>query len=173
MADSGQQTSPDRPQVPPSGAPARRRSSLLAPKNLYLVAYNFTSAILWATILGRVLLVSFVWWGPRYLPVAVGSFSRWTQTLAALEILHAAVGLVRAPVVTTGMQVASRLLLVWGIVDRYGRYIFDAGQGWGWGGEVWYASMLIAWSVTEVIRYGYFATLLSTGRVGGVLMWLR
>jgi very-long-chain (3R)-3-hydroxyacyl-CoA dehydratase len=48
---------------------------------------------------------------------------------------------------TTLMQVSSRLLLVWGVVDLYP----DATAR-----SAWYSSMLIAWSVTEVIRYGYF-----------------
>ena len=39
------------------------------------------------------------------------------QTAAILEVLHSLVGLVRAPVGTTAMQVASRLWLVWGILD--------------------------------------------------------
>lgn len=33
--------------------------------------------------------------------------------------------------------------------------------------------MLVAWSVTEVVRYGFFATSLGFGRVPGWLMWLR
>jgi hypothetical protein len=34
------------------------------------------------------------------------------QSAAALEVLHALVGVVRSPVLTTALQVASRLLLV-------------------------------------------------------------
>jgi very-long-chain (3R)-3-hydroxyacyl-CoA dehydratase len=39
-----------------------------------------------------------------------------TQTLAVLEVVHAATGLVRSPVFTTMQQVASRLFVVWGIL---------------------------------------------------------
>lgn len=39
-----------------------------------------------------------------------------TQSLAALEVAHAAAGLVRSPVFTTVQQVASRLFVVWGIL---------------------------------------------------------
>ncbi|CAC9888407.1 unnamed protein product [Aureobasidium pullulans] len=33
--------------------------------------------------------------------------------------------------------------------------------------------MLIAWSITEVIRYSYFAINLSTGSVPNAWLWLR
>lgn len=39
-----------------------------------------------------------------------------TQSLAVLEVVHAAVGLVRSPVFTTAQQVASRIFIVWGIL---------------------------------------------------------
>jgi len=73
-------------------------------------------------------------------------------------------GFVRAPLLTTAMQVASRFLLVWGIVHP-----FPALASY----SVAYSSMLLAWSTTEVIRYSYFATNLGYGRVPGWLLWLR
>lgn len=72
-------------------------------------------------------------------------------------------GLVRAPLFTTAMQVASRLLLVWGI-----GYAFPQTTRF----SPAYSSMLLAWSVTEVIRYGYFALALSAS-VPRVWTWLR
>jgi very-long-chain (3R)-3-hydroxyacyl-CoA dehydratase len=72
------------------------------------------------------------------------------------------VGVVRAPVSTTAMQVASRLLLVWLIVNPFPWLAKSAG----------YSSMLIAWSVTEVIRYGFF-TLSLSDLLPSFLMWLR
>lgn len=74
-------------------------------------------------------------------------------------------GLVRAPLATTAMQVASRLLLVWGIV-----YIFPSETA----GTSTYTRMLIAWSVTEVVRYSFFtASLYTNGQVPAFLTWLR
>lgn len=49
------------------------------------------------------------------------------------------------------MQVMSRLLLVWGITYPF-PFVTQA---------PFYASMLVAWSVTEVIRYSFFATSLA------------
>lgn len=60
------------------------------------------------------------------------------------------------------MQVASRLLLVWGIVNNFPFLAKSAG----------YSSMLVAWSVTEVIRYSYFTFTLS-GFQPGFISWLR
>jgi len=71
-------------------------------------------------------------------------------------------GLVRAPISTTSMQVASRLLLVWGVVNNFP----DLAE------SVVYSSMLVAWSVTEVIRYSYFVLNLS-GYQPAFVTWLR
>lgn len=60
------------------------------------------------------------------------------------------------------MQVSSRFLLVWGIVYPY-PFLAQS---------PFYSSMLVAWSVTEVIRYSYFAFTLS-GFQPSALTWLR
>lgn len=60
------------------------------------------------------------------------------------------------------MQVASRLLLVWGIAHSFPGSTAAAAPA--------YASMLLAWSLTEVIRYGYFVVNLT--RAAGVPRWL-
>ncbi|KAB8295871.1 hypothetical protein EYC80_008692 [Monilinia laxa] len=130
-------------------------------KTQYLILYNFVSALLWLVVLGRVLLlVPLVGFGRLY--PAVGQFLKWTQTIALLEVVHAAIGVVRAPISTTGMQVSSRLLLVWFIVNPFPFVAKSAG----------YSSMLIAWSVTEVIRYSYFVITLS-GYKPAIITWFR
>jgi len=72
-------------------------------------------------------------------------------------------GIVRAPVFTTAMQVASRVILVWAIVDQ-----FPAATS----KSLAYSTMLLAWSATEVVRYSYFVFNLN-GSVPGFLTWLR
>lgn len=57
----------------------------------YLAGYNLVSAILWSIILGRVISIAPVW-GNAELMRTTGSYIRWTQTLAALEIVHSAFG---------------------------------------------------------------------------------
>lgn len=74
-----------------SAAPksAKKTSSPIA--DGYLFFYNAASAILWAAVLGRVLLTNYLQ-GPEFVPLVVMDFARWTQTLAGLEILHVAIG---------------------------------------------------------------------------------
>lgn len=71
-------------------------------------------------------------------------------------------GVVPAPFFTTALQVASRLFLVWAICFPFPQL----------NSSTWYSSMLVAWSLTEVIRYTYFA-LKQFDAVPGWLHWLR
>lgn len=76
--------------------PAPKPLTSSSPKTQYLILYNFASAILWLVVLGRVLLlVPLVGFGNVYR--GVGTFTKWTQTLALMEVVHSA----------TGKQVAS------------------------------------------------------------------
>ncbi|RFU28841.1 hypothetical protein B7463_g7486, partial [Scytalidium lignicola] len=139
--------------------PKPLRSS--SPKTQYLILYNFVSSLLWFIVLGRVvMLVPLV--GFKNVYGGVGEFTKWTQTLALMEVIHSAVGIVRAPISTTLMQVSSRILLVWGIVDQFPYLAQSPG----------YSSMLIAWSITEVIRYSFFVLTLS-GFSPAISTWLR
>jgi very-long-chain (3R)-3-hydroxyacyl-CoA dehydratase len=61
-------------------------------KKQYLILYNFGSAILWLVIFGRVVqLVPLVGFGRVY--AGVGIFAKWVQSIALLEIAHAATGM--------------------------------------------------------------------------------
>lgn len=53
----------------------------------------------------------------NYTVGGLGTWVKWTQTLALLEIVHSALGWVRSPLATTGAQVASRIYTVWGVVE--------------------------------------------------------
>ena len=55
------------------------------------------------------------------------------------------------------MQVASRLLLVWAVVYPFPNATTSS---------VFFTSMLLAWSLTEVIRYFYFALSLARSNAG-------
>ncbi|KAF2421556.1 PTPLA-domain-containing protein [Tothia fuscella] len=181
-----------RPQHPtPSKTP-----SITSTKSIYLTLYNFGSAILWANILIRTVLItgregwgategkrwSFRDWGfgkvgggkgggfgrvgggeVGVLYGEIGEVVKWTQTLALVEVLHSLFGIVRAPLLTTAMQVASRILLVWFIVSPFPHLTTTSPA---------YTTMLLAWSFTEVIRYSYFVFILNTS-VPSLLQWLR
>ncbi|KAK5664152.1 hypothetical protein OQA88_367 [Cercophora sp. LCS_1] len=138
-----------------------KRAGASGPKKAYLVLYNAASAIAWSVVFGRVAAVLYTRGAPL-VPLVVNDFARNIQTVAIMEILHALTGVVPAPVFTTAMQVASRLLLVWGI-----SFPFPALNS-----DIFYSSMLLAWSTTEIIRYTYFA-LKQFDAVPGWLHWLR
>lgn len=74
----------------------------------------------------------------------------------------------RTPLLTTLMQVASRLLLVWGIGYNFPQTTRYSPA---------YSSMLVAWSVTEVVRYYHYVfALLGDGippLLAKVWTWLR
>lgn len=91
-----------------------------------------------------------------------GAIVATVQSLAVLEVVHALLGLVKTPVPTTVIQVASRLWLVWGISERYQQSSLTP----------WYASMVFAWSVTECVRYPFYANALM-GSESPFLLWAR
>ncbi|KAF4944402.1 hypothetical protein FGADI_12712 [Fusarium gaditjirri] len=124
----------------------------------YLIFYNFISAVQWSVVLGRTaMLVSS--YGPEYVYPNTGQYTKWTQTLAGLEVLHSLLGMIP---LLLNIVVASRFLLVWAIVDVFPFLALSP----------FYSSMLIAWSVTEIIRYSFFALSLS-GYQPRFLTWLR
>lgn len=68
----------------------------LSLKELYLVAYNGINALLWAVVLWRTTL-TLVTEGPAEVYNDVGQWTKWTQTLAALEIVHSITGTMPFP----------------------------------------------------------------------------
>lgn len=178
----------------PSRAPreAHVGPSDVSAKRQYLVLYNLVSLLLWAALIlraaatilfttGRSLTLSgaskpFTTSVANIYPSS-GDFAKWVQTVALAEVVHSLVGLVRAPVLTTAMQVASRFLLVWGIVHPFGQNMLTGTAGFESEStrrnQQAYLGMLIAWSVTECIRYSYFVFFLGSGKVPDLLSWLR
>ena len=115
-------------------------------KKYYLLAYNSLLSIAWAAF--------FIYTIANGLQIdALGLLLlNIAQLSAILEIVHAATGAVRSPVVTTFVQVFSRVfVLFWintmpieGQIEVYGISGLHM--------------IIVAWSVTEIIRYGYYAT---------------
>ncbi|KIW33485.1 uncharacterized protein PV07_00331 [Cladophialophora immunda] len=158
-----------------------RRASASATQ-IYLLAYNAICLGLWSVItLRAVFLIPtlFALGKPQGLLDALFPFLKWTQTIALLEILHAAVGLVRASPITTAMQVASRILLVWVVLDMFPEIVsttnsFGKSVPGSTSGPIAFAGILMAWGTTEVIRYGFFVWKAAISeRVPAGLTWLR
>ncbi|KAH7888714.1 PTPLA-domain-containing protein [Phlebopus sp. FC_14] len=85
------------------------------------------------------------------------------QSLAVLEVLHVLLGLVRSPLPTTFIQVSSRLILVWAVVARFPLTHPNP----------FFTTMVLAWSLTEVPRYTYYALGLAGTQAPTWLTWLR
>ncbi|OCF39989.1 3-hydroxy acyl-CoA dehydratase [Kwoniella heveanensis CBS 569] len=93
----------------------------------------------------------------------LGWYTKWTQSLAVLEVVHALFGWVRSPVGTVAAQVASRVWTVWGVAEAVPEVSHTSPL---------FATMLLAWSLTEVIRYSFYA--LSILQIQSPLLnWLR
>ncbi|KAJ2726981.1 hypothetical protein GGI07_000098 [Coemansia sp. Benny D115] len=131
----------------------------------YLVAYNAASFLGW----GYVLVQTVLYLVENGTDLS-GLFDRigyaliYVQTGAALEIVHALLGFVRSGVLTVVMQVYSRLLLVWGTL-----YLFDTP---GVRASYSLVMMVLAWSITECVRYSHYGLSLLGIEVYG-LLYLR
>ena len=189
---------------------AKPTSSPSPLKNSYLLAYNAVSAALWAGVLYRSATIGteevlnarmahllglgkqngmggLEALGSGKVFDELDTYTRMTQSLAGLEVLHSLLGeflapffpfylpnheltrvywqgIVRAPFSTTLIQVFSRFLLVWGIA-----YSFPESTQH----NPAFATMLLAWSFTEVVRYSYFVFSLSGIGVPKLWTWLR
>jgi len=67
-----------------------KSSSIL--KTSYLVLYNLVSATLWLTVFGRVVSILVLMRRTDMVFNTTAEFTKWTQTLALLEIAHALLG---------------------------------------------------------------------------------
>ncbi|OZJ05315.1 hypothetical protein BZG36_01543 [Bifiguratus adelaidae] len=131
----------------------------------YLILYNLASFLGWGYVLVGT-LSTLATTGGDYAQVYghVGTVCLWVQTAALLEVLHSLLGFVKSPIITTLIQVASRIMLVWGVVNLYP--VAEVRQ------SPFYSSMMISWGVTECIRYAYYGLNL-LGTVPSILLWCR
>ncbi|CAD5233810.1 unnamed protein product [Bursaphelenchus xylophilus] len=134
----------------------------MKPTDLYLFGYNAVQVVGWGSVLVKT--VSGLLAGHSF--TSLYENVEWElqifQTAAILEIVHSLVGLVRSPVMTTVTQVFSRVFVLWAIMYKVPSSRASIGV----------PMLLIAWSVTEVIRYSYYA-LNIVKAVPYVLTWAR
>src|SRR5215472_11575625 len=79
---------PQQPQ-PETSSTSKPPSPL---KTTYLVLYNFVSAVLWLTVFGRVVSIYSLMGSTDMVFKTTSEFTKWTQTLALLEVAHSALG---------------------------------------------------------------------------------
>ncbi|KAI5459629.1 tyrosine phosphatase-like protein [Mariannaea sp. PMI_226] len=152
------QSSSDAATSKPSGPSIRKTST-------YLVLYNQLSACLRIALLLRTVQLWSLY-GQNTVWDELNAVARWAETLSALEIFHAAIGLVRASPATTALQVAGRNTIVWAITRNYPHVA---------AGELAYPLMLATWNAADAVRYLYFAVErgVGSGAVFNLLLWLR
>lgn len=127
------------------------------------MAFNALSCFGWA----------YVWWitvnayledlSPADLWDRVALPLKITQTAAVLEVLHALFGVVRSPVVTVAMQVASRIVLLWG----YTAWVPLSQQHWS------LYMMVGSWATVEVPRYLFYFLNFVQKPVAYPVFWIR
>lgn len=135
---------------------------IMTPVQIYLVLYNAFQLLGWAAILLKTAQGIIAGASYSQLYDSVELELQIFQTAAILEVIHAMVGFVRSPVGTTLMQVFSRVSVVWLIL-----YKVIASRD-----SVGVPMLLVAWSITEVVRYSFYALSLMNS-VPKLLVWMR
>lgn len=145
-------------------------------KSAYLVAYNGALIAGWSYVLYKT-AINWLANGPNTSFIAVRQELEWAQTAAILEVLHIMFGIVRSGLMTTALQVASRIGVLWGVLiaipgldsttceivlfsDNTTKIALSTG------------TLIVAWSLSEIIRYSFYVC----KELGGVpypIQWLR
>ncbi|XP_019869939.1 very-long-chain (3R)-3-hydroxyacyl-CoA dehydratase hpo-8 [Aethina tumida] len=127
----------------------------------YLIGYNGIQTVGWSYLLYLIILYYIY-------PTSVSLYEtvKWTviifQNAAVLEVVHAQMGIVPSNPAVTAFQVASRVMVVCGVLMAT-----QAARD-----TIGLPLALIAWSITEVIRYGNY-TLSLMNCVPYIVKWLR
>ncbi|KAL6626744.1 hypothetical protein ACP70R_030470 [Stipagrostis hirtigluma subsp. patula] len=131
-------------------------------RRLYLSIYNWAVFFGWAQVLYNTTL-ALLSSGHEGVYAAVERPLLLAQTAALVEILHSVVGFVRSPVSATLPQISARLFVTWGIV-----WSFPETHS-----HVFVTSLVLSWSITEVIRYSFFGLKEAFGVIPSWLLWLN
>lgn len=138
---------------------------------VYLIAYNVIQVLGWSYLMIMLLPFlkkEFLFSPSGDTPVHAGLYDsvqlplKIFQTAAVIEIIHAAVGLVKSNPVITGLQIFSRVFILWAILHSF----VEAQRSFG------LPLLLVAWTVTEIVRYSYYALNLLRLNVS-IVTWLR
>jgi len=127
----------------------------------YLIAYNGFLTASWICVLwmGIVKYSETKDWTKLW-PVVENPL-KIAQTLAILEIVHTIIGIVPSNVLLTFFQVFSRIFVLWGVLNLSPPAQVSAGV----------PLLLLAWSITEIIRYSYYV--LHLVGLASIIQWFR
>ncbi|XP_043930849.1 very-long-chain (3R)-3-hydroxyacyl-CoA dehydratase 2 [Protopterus annectens] len=112
----------------------------------YLVIYNVVMTAGWLVIAVGLVRAYLAKGSHHGLYFSIEKPLKFFQTGALLEILHCAAGIVPSSVVLTGFQVMSRVFLTWAVTDSVKEVQ----------GEDSVLLFVIAWTITEIIRYSFY-----------------
>lgn len=115
--------------------------------NVYLFLYNFLQVLGWTHILVKVILHYVLGNSTDSLWETVKLALIIFQNAAVLEVFNVAAGFVKSNLVVTMFQVASRVMVVCGVLLPTPTAPISYGL----------PLLLFAWSVTEIVRYSYYA----------------
>ncbi|CAM0878731.1 unnamed protein product [Alopecurus aequalis] len=132
-------------------------------RRLYLSVYNWVVFFGWMLVLFGATSALLRSGGHEAVYAVVERPLQFAQTAAFLEILHSVLGFVRSPVHVTFPQISGRLFITWGILWR-----FPEAQS-----HIIVTSLILSWSITEIIRYSFFGTRETFGFAPSWLIWLR
>ncbi|ODV80602.1 PTPLA-domain-containing protein [Suhomyces tanzawaensis NRRL Y-17324] len=130
----------------------------------WLIAYNSISASLWSIVFFNTVFVG-AFLGQPSLFDLTGKITIAVQCLAVTEIYNSAAGVVKTPLFTTVAQVLSRLAVVIGVF----LVLPNSPANYHWV----YITVCLSWSITEIIRYSFYAISLRGEGVPQWLTWLR
>ncbi|KAJ3443285.1 very-long-chain (3r)-3-hydroxyacyl-coa dehydratase [Anaeramoeba flamelloides] len=127
----------------------------------YLIFYNTAMFFGWGSIIVKAAIIAFTnmdTLNPRIFYDGLFPLLQYFQTPAILEIFHALFGFVRSSPLTTFSQVFSRVFMVWGI-SIFSLYSKES---------YWFLTMCMMWSLSEVVRYSFYAI----KQVKGTVKWI-
>jgi len=128
---------------------------------LYLAAYNAAQFAGWGFVLFKIGEHFANGGNSKTLYPEIATPLNVFQGAALLEVLHSLLGLVSSPLLTTAIQIASRLLLV-----AVAHYSLEAQV------SPFLTLMATSWSITEVVRYLFYVLEIFKA-VPRFLLWLR
>lgn len=108
---------------------------------MYLSFYNFLQILLWA---GGLILLAYTGIFDNTLLPKTNQYFTIIQSVMLLDVVHVLFRLVPGQVLTTLMQIASRLYVVWLILPQQKEF------------QIWNYLMFTAWCFAEIIRYSYY-----------------
>jgi len=135
-------------------------------KKAYLLAYNLAQVAGWCYV-GTLLLPHLMHFAKTGRP-SVTTYSecchvvRIFQAVAYVEVIHNIVGIVKSNPLLTFMQISSRVVIACIVTDNFKNAQVSPA----------YNTMLLAWTLSEIVRYAYYAMGILNVKVYA-LTWMR